>query len=155
MIIPYTVDLIQATGLCILQAVNKYAFRAKCLFIIAIINIVLTVLLVGYIGIVGAALSTAVSILIGHGVIMNVFYKRVIGLNIKQFWKEMAPIFAIVCISILIGLAVRIVVLPNAWLAFLMHGLCFVAVYGILSYLVMNSYEKMQIKGILRKILKK
>ena len=72
--IPLTVDAMQNLGLTILQVMNKYAFRGKVYFAIAIINIITTVFLVKTVGIVGAAISTAISMAIGNGVIIGIEY---------------------------------------------------------------------------------
>ena len=58
----------------------------------AVLNIVTTVLFTKWIGIVGAALSTGVSMFLTSGVIMNWYFQRKAGLDIKKFWKETAPV---------------------------------------------------------------
>ena len=93
--IPLTVDAMQNLGLTILQVMNKYGFRGKVYFIIAIINIITTVFLVKTVGIVGAAISTAISMAIGNGVIMNLYYNK-LGLNIRKFWKEIIKLLPVV-----------------------------------------------------------
>ena len=99
--LPFTIDIIQNLGLTILQVINKYYFRGAMYLCIAIANIFLTVILVNAIGIVGAALSTAISMLIGNGLIMNWYYSK-IGLDIRRFWSSMLRIViaAFVAISI-------------------------------------------------------
>lgn len=153
LMIPYTIDIIQGTGLSILQAVNKYDFRAKCMFIISIINIGLTIALVLKIGIEGAAIATAISILFGSGFIMNVFYKRKIGLDISEFWKQMFPILLLEFAMVAAGYFINYVQLKNEWITFIVHGMLFVLLYCVLSYrFVMNQFEKEQVSFILKKI---
>lgn len=91
-------DAMQNLGLTILQVMNKYGFRGKVYFIIAIINIITTVFLVKTVGIVGAAISTAISMAIGNGVIMNLYYNK-LGLNIRKFWKEIIKLLPAVVIG--------------------------------------------------------
>ncbi|UTB40003.1 oligosaccharide flippase family protein [Faecalibacterium duncaniae] len=90
--LPFSVDLAQNLGLCILQVKGQYGFRAKIYFLSAVLNIVTTVLFTKLIGIVGAALSTGVSMFLTSGLIMNWYFQRKAGLDIKKFWKETAPV---------------------------------------------------------------
>ena len=90
--LPFSIDLAQNLGLGILQIKGQYGFRAKIYFLSAVLNIVTTVLFTRWIGIVGAALSTGVSMFLTSGVIMNWYFQRKAGLDIKKFWKETAPV---------------------------------------------------------------
>ena len=90
--LPFSIDLAQNLGLCILQIKGQYGFRAKIYFLSAVLNIVTTVLFTKLIGIVGAALSTGVSMFLTSGLIMNWYFQRKAGLDIKKFWKETAPV---------------------------------------------------------------
>lgn len=90
--IPFSVDLAQNLALAILQIKGQYGFRAKIYFLSAVLNIVTTVLFTKLIGIVGAALSTGVSMFLTSGLIMNWYFQRKAGLDIKKFWKETAPV---------------------------------------------------------------
>ncbi|MCM1121700.1 MAG: oligosaccharide flippase family protein, partial [Eubacterium sp.] len=91
-IIPYTIDIIQHMGLSILQIVGKYAFRAKMYFISAIINMAFTIILVRQLGMIGAAMSTGISLLIVNGIIMNIYYQKKVGMDLLVFWKNIIEI---------------------------------------------------------------
>lgn len=53
-----------------------------------IVKISITIVLIKYIGIWGAPIGTAISYLIGHGIIMNVYYSKRIQLEVKRMFKE-------------------------------------------------------------------
>ena len=40
-----------------------------------------------YYGGIGAAIGTAFSLILGQGVILNIYYQKKVGINILEFWK--------------------------------------------------------------------
>jgi O-antigen/teichoic acid export membrane protein len=92
LIIPFTIDLIQNIGLIILQAQNKYAFRAIAFLGMAIINITTASYFAKKFGGVGCGIITGISFLIENLVFMNIYYAKFIKLDIKLFWKEIIKI---------------------------------------------------------------
>lgn len=74
--LPFSVDLAQNLGLCILQVKGQYGFRAKIYLLSALLNIITTVLFARRIGITGAALSTGISMFLTSGLIMNWFFRK-------------------------------------------------------------------------------
>jgi len=80
--------LFQSSGISILQALNKHAFRAVMLFFIAILKAVLSVFLAIAYGPIGAAAGTVVSLIIGNVLISNWYYHYKIGLDIPRFFRE-------------------------------------------------------------------
>jgi len=153
----YAIDIIQGTvGISVLQVLNKYSFRAKCMFTIALINIVLTVIGVEIWGLVGASIATAVSILIGTGLIMNVYYQKAIGLKIGLFWKEMLKIFLLWGVCAGIGYGLSFLSFQRLLPDFFVKGILFVVIYFALAYfLVMNEYEKEQVHALVRRLKQK
>lgn len=93
--IPNCIPLVQSVAHSIIQAKNMHQFRSKVYLIIALINIIGTLILVRRLGVIGAAIPTGAAYLIGQGLIMNWYYWKKVGLNIPQFWRSVLPIFAI------------------------------------------------------------
>lgn len=93
--IPNCIPLVQSVAHSIIQAKNMHQFRSKVYIIIALLNIIGTLILVRRFGVIGAAIPTGVAYLIGQGLIMNWFYWKKAGLNIPLFWYSILPIFAI------------------------------------------------------------
>lgn len=154
--IPFTIDLIQSLGLTILQVTNQYYFRGAMYLIIAVLNIFLTVALLAVWGLPGAALSTAISMFIGNGLIMNWYYSRKVGLDVRRFWKEIWRIF--LPASAVTGVSAA------AWLSFpfdhghfgsfvlgcMMYGFMYVLFEWLFG---MNHYEKGLLKSFVGKVV--
>ena len=143
--IPFTIDLIQNVGLTILRVNNTYGFRARVYFATALLNIVATILLVPHLGLVGAAISTSVAMLVGSGLVMNWFYWKRTRIDIPLFWKNICrsalPPFLLFATSMLLYHTV----LPQAdsWFMLLAYLLAYSALYLVICWLFsMNDYEK-------------
>ena len=152
-IIPFTIELIQNTGLNILQAQNRYAFRAKIYFCIGIFNICISIPLGLRYGGIGCAFATSLSMFIGNGLIMNYYYLKVTKLDIKSFWQQIGKITLGIIPITLIGYLININLMNDSILFFAFKILIYVIVYSILMYkLFMNFDEQNKIKSIIYKI---
>ena len=140
---PLCIPLIQNTGISIVTAQNKHQFRSIVYLIIAIVNVISTYIIVPYMGIIGAALCTCVSFVLGQGVIMNVYYYKITGINIPLFWKNILKMSVIPGLMMVIGIMLfRYIVIDN-WLEFLSGVVLFTGIYAVLMYrFAMNDYEK-------------
>jgi O-antigen/teichoic acid export membrane protein len=155
--IPLSVPLIQNIAFAILMARNKHQFRSIMYAIVAVINLVSTWLVLPYFGIIGAAVCTAAAFVLGNGIIMNIYYYRVTGLDIPKFWGNILKMSIVPAIMIALGLVLLNTVLPvsSLWV-FLGYAAGFTVIFCLLSWLVsMNRYEKDLILSILRKFLPK
>lgn len=99
--IPTLVPLIQNLGITILQARNQMKFRCISYVIIAISSLFLSVPLSKTYGGMGCAVATALALVIGQIIIMNIYYYKVIHLNIIKFWKQIAQMSIV---PILVGI---------------------------------------------------
>jgi O-antigen/teichoic acid export membrane protein len=86
--VPMMFPLIQNVCLTILTAQNKRTFRSTVLLGITLLNLVLTVFLVHRFGLLGAPVGTALSYFTGNIVIMNIYYHKKIGLNVRRMFGE-------------------------------------------------------------------
>lgn len=152
-ILPFTIDLIQNIGLAILQAMNRYDFRAKIYFLTGVLNLVLAIPLGMKYGGIGCAVATGFSMLMGNGVVMNYFYKKYIGLDIPEFWKEIGKITLRVGICLVIGYGVDYVVPGSGKVVFLLKVLGYTLLYGVTVYVTaMSPEEKEKVREIGRKV---
>lgn len=134
--IPFTIDLIQNLGLTIMQVMNCYQFRGIVYLGCALVNVLLTVALLLAFGLVGAAVSTAIAMFVGNGLIMNWYYKAKIGLDIKGFWKSMAGIIFPEFIYFA-AFAFAYWLLPlthQSWMTFLVGGIAYSIGYVIVLW---------------------
>ena len=86
--IPLTIPLIQNLGITILQARNKVKFRALLYLGIALLSLGLQLLLVKKYQGIGCAIAICIALVIGHIIIMNIYYFKYQAINIPIFWKE-------------------------------------------------------------------
>lgn len=109
-IIPNCIPLIQSVALAILRAKNMHRFRSILYMGIACVNFIGTLLLIKPLGLIGASIPTGLALLIGNGLIINIYYWKKVGLDIPKFWKNVLPIFGMAaclsCITLLLGIIV-------------------------------------------------
>lgn len=150
---PLCVPLIQNTGISFITAQNKHAFRSIIYLIIAILNVISTILVVPYLGIVGAALCSCISYLLGQGIIMNGYYYKVTGIDIPLFWKNIANMAIVPIVMLIIGVLLSNYFVITTWLIFFISVVIFTALYAVLMYkFTMNEYEKDIIRVPINKI---
>lgn len=151
--IPLTIPLIQTLGISILQAKNMHKFRSNIYLIIAIINIVASIPLAKALGGIGAAMATSVSIIIGHGIIMNVYYMKIIKLDILSFWNNILKMSIPVVLSVVVSKLINSLIYINGYLGIVIKGCIFSSIFlGFMWFIGMNDYEKKLIYKPLKKI---
>lgn len=151
-IIPFTIDLIQNIGLSILQAENKYDFRAKVYFCMGVFNLCLAIPLAKMYGGIGCAFATGLSMFIGNGLIMNWYYLKITRLDIVLFWRNVGKITIGVIITTVIGYIFNRIIEDENVIIFITKLLVYVVLYiGIMYKFFMNIEEKSKIKNLVLK----
>ena len=143
--IPFTIDLIQNLGISILQARNRLKFRSLLLVFVASSSLLLSVVLAKKYGYYGCAFSTGLGLLIGQGLILNIYYCRKEHIDIPSFWKEILKMSVVPFFVIIIGLLVTNSSLFNniSLFAFVVSCVFFLIVYGVAFwFLSMNKSER-------------
>lgn len=154
--IPLMIPLSQNTGMSILVAMNKHRFRAVLYFIIAVINVISTVIILPYYGIIGAAMCTAVSYVIGNICVINLYYSREIKLDIKGYWKNILSISIIPLVLMTVGRCILFDYSYTGFLQMLVYIALYSLVFLILQYLIsMNTYEKNLIRAPIMRVVGK
>lgn len=152
-ILPFTIDLIQNIGLAILQAMNHYDFRAKIYFMTGILNLALAIPLGIKFGGIGCAFATGLSMLIGNGFVMNWFYDKYIGLDIRGFWKQIGKITVMVLLCLASGLGVNYLLPESGKIIFAIKILVYTVLYFTVIYaMAMNEEEKEKVRNIVAKL---
>ena len=82
------IPLIQNTGIVILQARNQMKFRSLLYLIISIASLGAQILLAKQIGAIGCAIAIGGALILGQGIIMNIYYAQKQHLHIIKFWLE-------------------------------------------------------------------
>lgn len=150
---PLCIPLIQNMGLTIVIAQNKHQFRAIVYLIIAVANVVMTYISVPYFGIYGAAACSCIAYVIGQGIVMNIYYYKVTGLDIPLFWKNIFKMTIVPIVMTVICLFLNNFIVINSWKIFLCGVISFTLIYAILMYLfAFNESERALFGGLLKKI---
>lgn len=154
-IIPFTIDLIQNIGLSIMQAQNRYDFRAKVYFAMGLFNLCLAIPLAKQYGGTGCAFATGLSMFLGNGVIMNWYYLKVTKLDILRFWKEIGNISLYVICLTLVGYGLYNYQNVDSTTEFIIGIAVYTVIYSFVIYkLCMNVSEKEKVLSVFNKILR-
>lgn len=137
------VPLIQNLGITILQARNQMKFRSVLYVVLAACALVLQIAFAKLWGGIGCAIAISLSLFIGQGVIMNVYYSAKQNIDIPKFWKEIAKM----CIVPIIICAICIYALKyyiiSTWgqlaAAVIIFSLVYIPLFIMFS---MNAYER-------------
>lgn len=153
--IPLTIPLIQNTGIAIMQARNQHQFRSVVYFFIAILNIVVSILLVKNYGAIGCAIATGISFTLGNIIIINIYYWKRVDIDIPLFWANIFKMSISVVITMIIGYGLNHFINEYRIVTFILKGSIYVVIYAILMWSMgMNKEEKIEILNPIRKILK-
>ena len=152
LMVPVTVPLVENVCISVLDAKLKRMFRSAVLAGMAIFNVIATILLVRVMDFWGAAVATMLSLIIGHGILMNVYYQKVLGIQVVRMFREM-------CRGILpVGILTSLICLPlttweeNTFICFLLKCGAFAVVYGLLLLKCgMNQTEKNLVKSLIKR----
>lgn len=124
-----TVDLVQNLSNTILQVANRYLFRGVALLCFAAISLVVSVALLGEVGIIGVALSTSICMIICNGFVMNIYLWKSVGIDVVLFWKEQAKlVFLFIIYTALFYLLYQFLPSPfsSSWLNIICFGILYV-----------------------------
>lgn len=154
LMIPITIPLIQNIGLSILQAKNLYKYRTIIFIFIAILNICISIPLTKIYGGVGAAVGTATSLILGQGIILNIYYHKKVGINMIEFWINILNMSIPIVFVVLFGILLNVLIVSNNIIILALKIILYSIVYGLIMWFFgMNKYEKDLIKKPINKIL--
>ena len=151
---PFTIDLIQNVGLAIMQARNVYHVRAVVYVLVGTLNVVLAYFWIDAYGIVGGAVATGLSMVLGNGLIMNVYYQRTMKLNIIHFWKEIFRLSLVTIVVTVVGLYIIPYIDVNKSIYILIISMLVYAFiyFGLQRVINFNTYERQLSDSVLVKL---
>ena len=151
LITPVTIPLIQNIGIEIQRAKNKHQFRSIIYFVMAILNIFVSIPLCIKWGAIGSAFGTSLSLLVGNGFIMNWYYQTHLGINVIKFWKDVLKFSLSLIAPITFGIVITRFVMQWSILRFIVLGIIYILVYCLSVWkLGMNVEEKKLVKSLLK-----
>ncbi len=153
---PVTIPLIQNLGIEIQRAKNMHQFRSKVYFLMAVGNVCISIPLGMAYGGVGCALGTAVSMLVGNCAVMNWYYHRHIGLDMKYFWKSIVSILPSMVIPAVLGFAAVCLHDFTGYAGVFSFAVPYAAVFCAFLYRFgMNDSERGMVSAMVRRIVKR
>ena len=150
------VPLIQNVGITVLQARNEMKFRSILYIIIAVVSLAFQVVLAKKYDGIGCGIAISGSLLLGQGLIMNIYYKIRQRIDIARFWKEIFKMSIVPILMTIIGLYVINRVDLSSIASFLIGIVIYSIVYIPMFWkFSMSEYERGLLKEPIRKIIKR
>jgi O-antigen/teichoic acid export membrane protein len=153
LMIPAAVDYIQTVGIEIQRAKNKHQLLAVIYLFVAVSNIFISMFCIKVWGLSGAAIGSALTLIIGKGFITNIYYHKVLKINIFNFWKQILKFVPALIVPGIVGLLIMRFLQMGSILR-LGVGILVYAVVFILSMwtISMNKSEKYTILSMFIKL---
>ncbi|HFH9925309.1 TPA: oligosaccharide flippase family protein [Streptococcus suis] len=150
LIVPVCFPLIQNIGLSIMQAMNRFKFRSISTSIMAAFNIIISVILAKKMGATGAAIGSSIALIVCNIFIINIYYYKVLKLNVIRFWKNIFKQVIPFIIPIMFIILVMKFIVLDSWIGLLFYGSLYTLVYILVAYLFsMNDYERRIVTDLL------
>jgi O-antigen/teichoic acid export membrane protein len=140
-LIPYTFELTGNARNIILQVKGLYWQRSAITFAVAALNVPLTIWLLQAWGVIGAAISTGIAVMVGY-VLIALLLKLRVGMEIWRYWLETSRgIMPLAALLTALGLwAERY--LPEGWNALALGGLVYASIFGLALYFLAAGPEE-------------
>lgn len=152
----HTIIMTQSIGTQILWAKNKHQLQSVIKFVIVAGNILLTIFLIRWDPLMGAAIGTVISLLLGDVLSMNIVFKKEIGISLKAYYTGLFKgILPCLLLSALAGTGVKL--LPVSGITgLILNVLVMTAVYAAAMWgFGFNESEKNMVRGLLCKLTNK
>lgn len=139
-----TIPFTQNIGIEIQTAKNKHQIRSVVYIVIAIINVLISIPLIKIWGVIGTTIGTALALIFGNCIFMNIYYSKKIGLDITGYWKNIFAITISMVIPSMFGVIYNVFVKMYSGIWELLLGIVLYTIIYCIAvwYFGMNDYEK-------------
>lgn len=149
--LPGTIQLIQNVGIEIQRAENRHQFSSVVYFLMALVNVWISIRLCQRWGAVGSAIGTAVSLLLANGLAINLYYHKRCNLDILAFWRSILQILPGLVLPVAVGVVICCFAVIESMLELGAWISLYTAVYALGMWCFgMNQREKDQVAQVLR-----
>src|SRR5690606_6627535 len=151
----YTLPLVQGFGNSILEAKNRLRFKALIYLVFLILGTAFGGFLAKTYGAVGMIIGSVTGWIVVQN-IMNIYYYKVIHINIPRFFKGLgSKILPAFILTLAIGWLINAI--PGTdWINFISKAILYTMVYAVLMfYIGLNEYEKSLFKDTIVQVKSK
>jgi O-antigen/teichoic acid export membrane protein len=144
----------QIAGVTVL-AVNKVKIQSYICIGMALINVLLSIVLSGYIGEIGASIAVCTAFFF-RIIAMNIMYYRVLKINVFRFFKEcylkMSIAFFLTWILVI---QLKSYLIIGGWSGFFLKAMIITILYIVMNWFIaLNQYEKSLFSAAFKKYIK-
>lgn len=152
-----SIALVQNLGISVLQAKNRMGFRSVLYVVMAVLDIVISIPVSARFGVIGCSVVAAILLFIGTGPIMNVYYYRVLRIDIPGFYRAVGPLIVPAFLAAVITAAFSLFAFPNSsWLVLACEAALFLVAYSAILWVKgFDDYEKSLVGSAVSKLLGK
>ena len=153
--IPSIIELTENVAASITLARGKNGIRTAIIAMSAILNVVMTVVLIKFMGYIGAPVATAISYMIGYIISVNIFYYKVLHIDVIKMFKGIySKIWICLILTLIISIPLKLFE-TSGYFIFAAKALYMCVVYAVTIYFIgMNKGERELILKFSRKFLK-
>lgn len=143
MVMPLFIPLVQNTGIEIQRAKNRHRARSICYLMMAVLNLVITIVFAPLLGYWAPAIGYIAYVILGPGLFMNWYYHVRIGLDMALFWRRLFPVIGVALIATTGCVLVAHYVPVASWICFVAWGAAYTVVYlALVARLVLTDDER-------------
>ena len=155
MMVPSIIPLTQNVGIEIQRAENRHHYRSYIYGIMAIGNLIISIILVQKYEGLGAAIGTGIACVIANITIMNFVYNKKINVNVADYFKNLGKQTLGMIVPFIVGFFINKYANIYNWFTLIIWIVAYTAVYAIfIWFFSMNEYEKTTFTKAIDKILK-
>lgn len=148
-----TIAAIQSLGIEIQRSFNKHQVRSLVYVLMAVLNLTISIFFCQWWGEIGSAIGTAISQIAADGIVMNIYYHKVLKIDIRKFWTEIIKISCGMIVPVIYGCIIYRLACIDNWLTLGMHIIVYTCIYMLSVYILsMNSFERSVITNALLRI---
>tara|TARA_B110000971_G_C20028336_1_gene510047 strand:- start:1729 stop:3240 length:1512 start_codon:yes stop_codon:yes gene_type:complete len=150
-----TIPMLQNIGILTLQSLNRMKFYSILNLLIGIISLIIAYPLVKIYGGLSYVITISAALLIGQGLIMNIFYHKILKIDILGFWREIIKMSTMPLLVTTLTYFVLNINPNKSTLNLVISIIIYSSVYLICFWFHgMNDYEKKMISSPFKKYLK-
>ena len=143
LIIPETIPLIQNLTIEIMRAKNMHKVRSVVYFIMAICNVGISIPCIKFWGARGAAIGTAITLIVFDCIIMNIYYQKYVGLDMKYYWKKILDFIPAFVLVVVAEVIFQMIFPTKGFSAFILQGCAYLVIFSLsMWFLGLDEKEK-------------